>query len=537
MTRRVDLLAISPICIFQLMFFELYRTSGSVEPIFAYLKYLHVKKTLSLFMIVGLAIVFLASSPVDNAYSEMPTFDSVEMPAQLPNGDPFPTDSTVIEGWITKSYAINGLETNRDMIHHAWGLWGALMQVTTQTNEGRRLRRFETWATPQDVAAAMAKGDKEVSAGIGKFRSRSKFNAFQGTADGEVIVDAAGDAVGRVKYNPAAANFALEHRFFDAKAMAGRIIPNGIATVNFPANSVLLKPIYRVLSDYYKVYDGMYRFHVWSGKSDCCTGSDADFADYVYFCTDPSDPRIDGKTVFSIETTINHRMTAAEAEEYNNTPGHSREGAENPSNVASEGDYVILLGMHVSTRETTRWTWQSFYWSPNPDNPVFPSSSTMASGRSVALRRGSPENHYAVSLGYNLLSPAAPLNYDPSKGERTDNRGSVYALNPYIEGTFGKDVFAGQKTLFDNHGFGGLFKAKNVDGITSSCMGCHSQATFFYYQTKDEQSAALQEAVGMFAADQWIPRNAPWFIGRLQTDFAWSLSGLFEPGLNEGIDD
>ena len=492
-----------------------------------------MKKTLSLFMILGLAVIFLASSPVDNNSTNLPAFQPVEMPAKLPNGHAFPTDSTVIEGWIKKSFAINGLETNSDMISHAWGLWGALTQLTKETNEGRNLRRFETWPTPQDVAGAKT---PKVAASGNKFRSRSKFNAFQGTADGKVVVDAAGDAVGRVKYSPAAANFAAKHKFFDPDAMSARVVPNGIATVNFPNNAVLLKPIYRVLSDYYKVYDGMYRFHVWSGKSDCCTGSDADFADYVYFCTDPSDSRIDNKTVFSIETTINHRMTEAEAEEYNKTPGHSREGAENPSNVAKAGDYVILLGMHVSTRETTRWTWQSFYWSPNPDNPVFPSSSTMASGRSLALKKGSPENHYAVSLGYNLLSPAGPTNYDPSVGVRTDNRGSVYALNPYIEGTFGKDVFAGQKALFDNHGFGGMFKASNVDGITSSCMGCHSQATFFRYTSEAEKSAALTEAVGMFAADQWIPRNAPWFIGRLQTDFAWSLSGLFEPGLNEGID-
>ena len=301
--------------------------------------------------------------------------------------------------------------------------------------------------------------------------------------------------------------------------MKSKVVPNGIATVTLPNNSVLLKPIYRVLSDYFKVYDGMYRFHVWGGKSDCCKGEDSAFANYVYVCTDPNDPRIDNVNVFSVASMISHKMTAAEAEEYNNTPGHAREGAENPNNVAKAGDFVILLGVHVSTRETTRWTWQSFYWSPNPDNPLFPSSSVIASGRGTTSGLDAASKHYAVSIGYSMLSPAAPLNLDLSKGEVTQNRGSVYALNPYIEGTFPPNTFANQKQIYDQHGLGGLFKAQNVDGISSSCMGCHSQAHY---------ASSVNEAVGMFVADQWVPRNAPWFIGKLQTDFAWSLSGVFE---------
>ncbi|MEL7422156.1 MAG: hypothetical protein AAFN81_04145 [Bacteroidota bacterium] len=481
-----------------------------------------MKKTFSLFMIVGLAVVFLASTSVNTFSTYTPVFKSVEMPSQLSNGDPFPTDSTVVDGWVAKSLAINGLETNRDIISHAWGLWAALMQVTRETNDGRQMRRFETWPTPQDIMRAMKHDQSlaDVVGSSGKFQGRTKFNAFADTGD-DKVVDTPGDAVGRVKYSPAAAQYALDNMLFDASVMQSKAIPNGIAKVTLPNNSVLLKPIYRVLSNYYKVYNGMYRFHVWGGKDDCCKGSDAAFSDYVYICTDPNDSRIDNVNVFSISTMIHHKMTAAEAEEYNNTPGHSREGAENPNNVAQAGDIVILLGMHVSTRESTRWTWQSFYWSPNPNNPLFPSSSTMAAGRGTASGLDNAAKHYAVSLGYSMLSPAAPLDLDLSKGASTDNRGSVYALNPYIEGTFSKkDVFPNQQTLYEQHGLGGLFKPSNVNGITSSCMGCHSQAAYY---------SSVGEAVGMFVADQWVPRNAPWFIGRVQTDFAWSLSGQFEP--------
>ena len=118
-----------------------------------------------------------------------------------------------------------------------------------------------------------------------------------------------------------------------------------------------------------------------------------------------------------------------------------------------------------------------------------------------------------------MLSPAAPENYTP--GITTYDRGSVYALNPFIEGTFTTDVFANQEYYYNLNGLGDLFITKNVDGLTSSCMGCHSQAT--YLGNGQEGKGA-----GTFIADQYVPRNAPWFTGELQTDFLWSLTGSFE---------
>lgn len=475
-----------------------------------------MKKILSIFMLIGVSVLILGNSQVNNRQDC--AFTPVEMPSNLKNGHSFPTDSTVIQSWIDKSYALNGLETNPDMISHAWGLWQALTERTKQSCDGRQLLRYETWYTPQDVMRAMAEETSlpTTLGDIGDYQSRPKFDAF-GTGHSANLNSEAGDIVGRVKYSPSAAQYAFKHRLFDTPLMQKKAIPGGIATINMPNSSVLLKPIYRVLSNRLKIYpDGMYRFHVWSGKVDGGK-DDADFEKYIYVCTQPNDSRIDNQQVFGIADFIHHRMSQAEATAYNETK--SKEGAEYAGNVAQAGDVVILLGMHVSTRETTRWTWQSFYWSPNPDNPVFPSSAIMAAGRSKVKDLSSPANHYAVSLGYNLLSPAGPNNLDYSVGIRTDNRGSVYALNPYIEGTFGPDVFANQEQIFTQHGLGSLFKPRNIAGLTSSCMGCHSQAYF----TTD-----TGEAAGTFIADQYVPRNAPWFIGKVQTDFAWSLSGAFE---------
>lgn len=482
-----------------------------------------MKRSFSVFMILGLSILIFSSflPTVEDSFLEFIdcSFTPQEMPKMLSNGDKFPTDSITINDWVSYSYALNGLETNKDMISHAWGLWAALTSITDQTCNGVPLRLFETWYTPQDVMRATMAENKDMSKQIkstGDLQFRTKFQASNGGFHGQGLSSEQGDIVGKVKFNPATAEAVLDNKYYLNSVMMGKKVPQAITTITLPTNSVVAKPIYRVLTDKLQVYKDMYRFHKWSGKSDGLK-EDNEFESYVYVCTDPKDPRIDNITVFGINVFIHHVMSSAEAHNYNIS---SKEGNEYDKNKASAGDIVILLGSHVATRESTRWTWQTFYWTPTPDKPLFPSSLAMANGRNFAKGLDEASAHYAVSLGYSMLSPAAPLNY--TSGVRTDNRGSVYALNPFIEGTFKPETFKNQKYYYSpSYEFGRLFIPKNVDGLTSSCMGCHSQAT---YLGNDQVS----KGVNMFIADQYVPRNAPWFIGELQTDFLWSLSGSFE---------
>ncbi|MEL7021206.1 MAG: hypothetical protein AAGK47_06345 [Bacteroidota bacterium] len=481
-----------------------------------------MKKSISLFLVIGIGIFFLS-----NSYKVSPpvaaTFTPVEMPSKLQNGHAFPTDSMVVQSWIDQSFALNGLETQADIISHAWGLWHALVEKTNQKMNGRQLRRYETWYTPQDVMRATMKKTslpKELSS-TGPLQARQKFESSDGGFHGAELAPEAGNVVGKVKYNPVMAKHALKNRFFDEKVMRGKIKKNAINTIEFPATSVMLKPIYRVLTNRLKVYDDLYRFHVWSGKSDGGV-DDNQFAKYIYVSTKANDSRVkDNADIYSIDDFIHHKMTAAEATEYNRTK--PKEGQEYVGNVAAEGDIVILLGSHVASRETPRWTWQTFYWSPNPDNPVFPSSRKMADGRTTGLDPAA--RHYAVSLGYSMLSPALsdnlPEDIDVAK------HGSVYSLNPYIEGPFNSAVkpFNNQAGFLAAYGWNisSLSKSKNSEGISSNCMSCHSQAT---YLGKGRSNAPI--GVNMFLADQYVPRDAPWFIGRLQTSFVWSIAGPFE---------
>src|SRR5204863_3687850 len=102
-------------------------------------------------------------------------------------------------------------------------------------------------------------------------------------------------------------------------------------------------------------------------------------------------------TTYPLASLIHYRLTAADAAALND---------ESPANRASAGDFALLVAMHVAGRETARWTWQTFWWTPAPDEPPAPSSAAIASSRPASLQ-GAARN-YAMSLAYSMLSPDQP---------------------------------------------------------------------------------------------------------------------------------
>ena len=479
------------------------------------------------FLLLVLAMLYVAltysckeSSPADveDQSNDPPPFSAVEMPSQLANGDPFPTDSNTINGWLTSKSVVDGVETNTNVIRHAWGLWQALTEMTDQTFEGRTLRRYETWYTPQDVMTAMNEYTSldNLNRNDGALQFRNKFK-FGHDSD---LRPVAGDISGKVKYSPGMAEKALEGDFFNTEYLKSLMVPGKINSVRFDPEDVMLKPIYRVLTDMNKVEgtEDTYYFHIWGGKQDGGK-QDSLFSKKINVTTNTQNPAIDNSSTYSIDEFIHHRMSDDEAYTYNHS---SKEGQEFVGDTARAGDPVILIGMHVSSRETQRWTWQSFYWTEEPDNPIFPSSAIIAAERkSLNKALTSPTDNYAVSIGYSMMSPALPYEGPPVDIMNADVN-PVYALNPYIEGTFDTSVFPAQDSFFTGGYAKQLYKT-NIDGITSNCMSCHSQA---YYT-----GSGFNEHT--FLADQYVNRNAPWFEGFVQLDFAWSLYPGFEPQPSE----
>lgn len=449
--------------------------------------------------------------------TEYEPFKAIDMPSNLANGDAFPTDSTTIDVWLSNpNVDAQGVQNDPNIIAHTWGLWQSLTEMTDQKFEGRRLRRFETWYTPQDVMKAMelniALADLKRNDGNLQFRKKFKFGH-----DNELNT-AAGDISGKVKYSPSMAEHALKEKYFDTVYLKSKIVVGEINSLAFKPNDVMLKPIYRVLTDLSKAGKDMYYFDIWGGKQDGGKPNNK-FSKVIKVITNLDSPMletINDTLVYSIKNFIHHKMSEQEAYTYN----HSTKEGFQFKDTAKVGDPIILLGMHASTRETRRWTWQSFYWTENPNNPVFPSSKTIAAGRN-SLELPAPLNNYAASIAYSMMSPALPFESKDGKAIDIVKAGvsPVYGLNPYIEGTFTeKDVFPNQNKLFKNADYEKQYYKGNVDGITSNCMSCHSQS---YYDGTGTS--------GNFLADQYVNRNAPWFKGAVQLDFAWSLFPGFEP--------
>lgn len=145
--------------------------------------------------------------------------------------------------------------------------------------------------------------------------------------------------------------------------------------------------------------------------------------------------------------------------------------------------------MHVTTKEITNWTWQSYYWTPNRNNPGAPSSNLAASLRPTQIQ-GAAAN-YACVAAYVMLTPNnAPNNLA---------QGSMFGYNPYLEGGFGPSVFKYPNTYNQTYTY----------GTQSNCMSCHA--------------LALPSNAGLYSTDQTIDLKGSYFKNQVSLDFAWSI--------------
>jgi hypothetical protein len=98
-----------------------------------------------------------------------------------------------------------------------------------------------------------------------------------------------------------------------------------------------------------------------------------------------------------------------------------------------EGDYAVLVAMHMTTREDDNWTWQTFWWNHGQQFPYG------APPESIVK----PFNNYAMCTAYSMTT-------NPPNSLTGQN---VLCYNPYLET--------------------GLTA---VVGTQSNCMSCHNTA-------------------------------------------------------------
>jgi hypothetical protein len=140
------------------------------------------------------------------------------------------------------------------------------------------------------------------------------------------------------------------------------------------------------------------------------------------------------------------------------------------------GDIALLVAMHVTTNENHDWTWQTFFWRPQPVTDA---------GASVKP----PFNNYDASTSYYF-----------TKKDGTP----LISFNPYLEPPI----------------IGPIYLDPTMRGADSNCISCHHAAAFPSLNNDPNPANMLQ---GSYWSKGPLTGTEEWFQGRVKTHFMWGM--------------
>jgi hypothetical protein len=150
---------------------------------------------------------------------------------------------------------------------------------------------------------------------------------------------------------------------------------------------------------------------------------------------------------------------------------------------ARVGDYMILVGMHVITKEIPNWVWATFWWHDHPDYGQF------ADGRPSQL--AAAWRHYLMDVAYDMDRP----------WQSTAQPKATF--NPYLEAAF-------------------------EGGTRSNCMTCHRRSVWplpAARETLDSQGELLQPGqIVVTGSEASEATYLPEFRKSLKLSFLWTLT-------------
>jgi hypothetical protein len=444
---------------------------------------------------------------------------AVPLPDPQVPGFHFPESEATILTWVHEvgTGAPGAATASANIYTHGWGLWTALTMQTSQVDNGDRLRVFETWYTPQEIAeqpGGTVPAPSAPPSASGRQRAPlQNFVQFEhGLEPGDrgLMAQAPGSETvfGYVKFDPTATDHVVKQQLFSLAALNQMLMGGAQQISVFPATALTLKSAFEVITSKTLVDGRYFRLSVWSGPPSTPQAWGPDLWPGVVWIDVEgggsgsgqidTEASTDGgsrtdQTTYPVSSMINHRLTALEASQFN---------LAQPGAGAAAGDYAVLVAMHVAGREIARWTWQTFWWTPTPDSPQLPSSEAIAALRPTQLT-GAPHN-YAMALGYDMTTPGQPNTGGQNAGE------AVYAYNPYLEARFGPANLPDSEAGNDPNGQ----PAANNVGVNCNCMSCHIRAN---YNPNNLATAPR------YSGARYTDLNDPQFEGTLQVDLLWSL--------------
>ena len=411
----------------------------------------------------------------------------------------FPEDSITINKWIRQS--------KQDLIYlHGWGIWTGLTSFTNQKIPGdkRSLRVFETWLTPEEMIDEIKEKSTDYKSGIRSNRANLKkphqLTHFSSTI--ETVNDSIHESVA---YSPAASKFAIDNKIFMATTLYDYAKKKNRKEIPFfPNNAITIKPVFKLLQT--SGGETLFNIAAWNGTTDKLVAfPEQDWGSFVTI--DITNKSKKAGSTYNLDDFIHYKLNEEDAHFFNN------EFTENVGNKfnAKPGDIAILVGMHVGTREITNWTWQTFWWDYNPNNPTAPSSKSIADMRPKELK-GAARN-YAMAVAYYMVNPNEPYEGDTIYGSPN------YAFNPYLEAGFGPSKFKPDSLSFVS--ISSTEKIPTYVGVRTNCMSCHRMAT-----VNPEAIFTNENSKTPYVGNSFVSRTDSLFNGQLLLDFAGLYKGI-----------
>lgn len=493
-------------------------------------------KKLPIVVVVLCSIVIFATkcnNKEDKSASATETKNASITPKELPvlvPGFHFPEDSGTIYSWMNNKTFPNNYDS-ASVYKHAWGVWAGLTANSGEVLYGDSLRIFETWLGISEIQDLIVAGDtKGGCEGTLKKTSRTGLEHPRQFGHGPAAflkhamlnkrfsdtIDVNPGFWVTVSYDPNAACYATGNSILKQSVINKFAVNNGIGNIPaFPQKSITIKPTYFVGS----ATDSLVQIPAWSGPRDTAYASNL-WPTVVY--ADVKNRQVPNKKVVpagandhdaahiaaatcNLSDFINFKVDAKMAAFMNKED--STQGLSGQGGRAVAGQVAILVAMHVTTKEISNWTWQTYYWVPDPSNPDKPSSNLAASLMPAQLQ-GTAAGHYAVVTSYAMVIPNQPLTGGTNTGVVP-----IYGYNPYLESGFDTS-FNGGNLVFPNK-----LNPRFYFGDQTNCMTCHSLATPTSVMTKDGNTNDIYSTV------QYISNTDPFFVNKVRLDFAWSIQG------------
>jgi hypothetical protein len=386
--------------------------------------------------------------------------------------------AATIEGWIQQ-------DDSKPMIEHGWEIWGGLTTMTSQVVDGKPVKAatFETWVdestvfpTPSALAAvaraAVTPGAKARQFGLPRqLQHQQAALRTAAAASFKTLI-----RVVSVKYTKEIYDHVQTNGYYKTATMQalnaswdkkGTPLADRVV-LPFPNNSIMLKPTYAVVSG-----SAATLLPYWTGPSDSSNPSAPDIASWnkkmLVVPPGAATPKVNDIPAVGIDQFYAIKLNKEEAAAITSLG----------QGTANEGDYAILVAMHVSSREIDNWTWQTFWWSF--EKPTIP--------KSVQPAVVAPFDHYNIAVGNSFTTgPDSPEGLN------------VVCYNPYLEAGFDQSTFGtpGQR------------------GIESNCMSCHRTAAW--------PPPTNANNAPYFTGNGLVKPGDSYFKGTTKVDFLWGFA-------------